>query len=104
MQRNGNMQISKGYWVIQCQEIRNLSAMQKYAEAWPEIADEFGATLMAGSRQAQAVEGGAISRLLIVEFPSYQAALDCYHSEKYQRAKEFAEQAMERTLAIVEGV
>lgn len=98
------MEQPKGYWVIQCQEITDSSAMQKYSEAWIEIADEYGAKFVAGAKQTSTVEGPNIPRVLVVEFRSYQVALDCYYSEKYQKAKEFAQKAIERTFSIVEGV
>ena len=42
-------------------------------------------------------------RHVVIEFPSYQAALDCYHSEAYQSARAFRKEAGLATLLIVEG-
>ncbi|MGE8643581.1 DUF1330 domain-containing protein [Acinetobacter vivianii] len=97
------MQQKKGYWVIQCQEITDQLAMQKYAEAWKEIAKEFDAKFIAGTK-TEVVEGPEVTRVLILEFPSFQIAQDCYHSEKYTQAKILALQAMQRSFTIVEGI
>lgn len=94
----------KGYWVIRCQELVDEAAMQKYGAAWPEIAEKYNARFIAGTSRMLVTEGPAVGRIIVVEFPSYQAALDCYHSPEYQQAKEYAHQAMERTFAILEGV
>ncbi|WP_321945298.1 DUF1330 domain-containing protein [Paraburkholderia sp. J10-1] len=93
----------KGYWIIQCQDITDPVAMQKYSEAWAEVADKFGAVLIAGGHQVITTEGPNITRALVVEYSSYEAALSCYHSPEYENAKAFALQAMERTFSIVEG-
>lgn len=98
------MQALKGYWIIECQEITNQSAMQKYADAWTEIANEFDAKIIAGTNSSNMVEGPHKARVLILEFPSFKLAQQCYYSEKYQKAKEFALKAMERTFSIIEGI
>lgn len=40
---------------------------------------------------------------MVIEFPSYQAALDCYHSSEYQAARAFRAEAGINTLTIIEG-
>lgn len=98
------MQVPKGYWIIECQEITDQTAMQKYAAAWTEIANEFEAKIIAGTKSSNFVEGTQKARVLILEFPSYEVAQNCYYSEKYQKAKALALMAMERTFSIIEGI
>jgi uncharacterized protein (DUF1330 family) len=98
------MQAPKGYWIIECQEITDQTAMQKYTAAWTEIADEFDAKIIAGTKSSNFVEGTQKARVLILEFPSYEVAQNCYYSEKYQKAKALALMAMERTFSIIEGI
>ncbi len=98
------MQALKGYWIIECQEITNQSAMQKYADAWTEIANEFDAKIIAGTKSSNMVEGPYKARVLILEFSSFKVAQQCYYSEKYQKSKELALKAMERTISIIEGI
>jgi uncharacterized protein (DUF1330 family) len=51
----------------------------------------------------QQVEGSVRSRHVIIEFPSYEQALDCYHSSGYQNAKALREPAGIADIVIVEG-
>jgi uncharacterized protein (DUF1330 family) len=51
----------------------------------------------------EVVEGKARGRNVVVEFPSFQAALDCYHDPAYQRAADIRRAASTGELVIVEG-
>ena len=42
-------------------------------------------------------------RHVVIEFPSYQAALDCYNSPEYQAARTFRTEAGIATIVLVEG-
>lgn len=37
-------------WIIECQEITDKTSMQKYAPAWTEIANEFNAQVIDGTK------------------------------------------------------
>lgn len=98
------MHSPKGYWTIEYQKITDQIYMEKYVNTWTEIANEFNAQIIGGTKSSDFVEGPRKARVLILEFPSYQVAQDCYYSEKYQKAKELALKAMERTFSIIEGI
>ena len=51
-----------------------------------------------------AAEGPARSRNGVIEFPSYQTALDCYNSKEYQEARAHRLRAVTAEIVIVEGV
>ena len=42
-------------------------------------------------------------RNVVIEFPSYQAALDCWASEEYQAARALQKGGAEMDLVIIEG-
>ena len=44
------------------------------------------------------------ARNIIIEFPSYQAALDCYNSPEYQAASVFRKQASTGQIIIMDGL
>ena len=92
-----------GYWVIRGSEIRDEEALKSYAELWPEIAQRFGAEVIAGKGTVETREGSHFPRQMIVRFDSYQQALDCYEDPEYRRAMEFAHRAYDRQLSILEG-
>lgn len=92
-----------GYWVIRGSEIRDEKALKKYAELWTGIADRYGAEIIAGRGAVETREGPHFPRQLIVRFDSYRRAVDCYEDEQYRIAAEFARQAYDRELSILEG-
>ena len=50
------------------------------------------------------MEGKGRPRNVVVEFPSLQAALDCYNSAEYQAARAKRVGAGDADIVIVEGV
>jgi uncharacterized protein (DUF1330 family) len=53
--------------------------------------------------QAERPEGAIRSRIVVLEFPSYEAAVACYHSPEYAAALGAREGKAVIDLAIVEG-
>ena len=51
----------------------------------------------------EAPEGSSRSRNVVIEFPSYQAALDCYRSAAYQDAMKLRLPVSTGDLVIIEG-
>jgi uncharacterized protein (DUF1330 family) len=51
----------------------------------------------------ETVEGTSRSRNAVIEFPSYQAALDCWKSPEYQRAIKLREPVSTIDLIVIEG-
>jgi uncharacterized protein (DUF1330 family) len=92
-----------GYWVVRGSEIKDAAALQEYGKLWPQIAERFGAEVIAGKAAIDTREGPRYARQLIVRFDSYQQALDCYDSPEYQVAMKLAQQAYDRELSIIEG-
>ena len=93
----------KGYWMVHT-DVIDSNRFQDYAKASAEPVREHGGRfLVRGGRQEQ-VEGKLRARCSVLEFPSYQAALDCYQSVGYQHALRLLEGAAERDLLISEGL
>ena len=49
------------------------------------------------------LEGKERARNVVVRFPSFEDAERCYYSKAYQEALDFARDAAERDLCIIEG-
>ena len=49
------------------------------------------------------MEGEARARNVVIEFPSYEQALECYHSEEYQYAKSLREGAGVGDIIVIAG-
>ncbi|WP_163025927.1 DUF1330 domain-containing protein [Chachezhania antarctica] len=76
----------------------------KYAKlAGPAIAKHGGTFLVRGGRYVQ-LEGRERARNVVAQFPSVEAAVDCYNSPEYQEALSHAKNASERDLVVVEMV
>ncbi len=94
--------MNKGYWIVHV-DITAMEQFKKYVETNGESLKKYGARFLARAGQYQVLEGSARSRNTIVEFPSYQAALDCWHSAEYQAARQHRLSAAEIDIVIVEG-
>jgi len=95
--------MKKGYWIVHV-DVTNLDAFKLYVEANGKAFAKHGGTFLARAGQSKVVEGSTRARNTILEFPSYQAALDCWNSPEYQAAKKLRDGASDIDLIIVEGV
>jgi uncharacterized protein (DUF1330 family) len=94
--------MAKGYWIVRL-DITHAEAFQAYIATNGAALAQYGAKYLARAGKFISPEGNTRSRNTIVEFPNYQAALDCWHSAPYQAAKVLREGACEIDLVIVEG-
>ena len=95
--------MAKGYWIVRL-DVSDLERFKDYLSATPEVLSKYGGHFLVRGGQFEAVEGQARTRNSIVEFPSYRAALDCYHSHEYQTAKKLRDGAASMDLLIIEGL
>jgi uncharacterized protein (DUF1330 family) len=64
---------------------------------------KFGARYLVRAGTREVVEGKVRARTVVLEFPSYQAARDCYGSPEYQAATALRKGKAEIDLVIIEG-
>ncbi len=97
--------MAKGYWVVAYHEIKNQDAFQAYAKAAMPVIQAAGGKYLARGNPAQVYENGINQRIVLIEFPSLQAAIACHDSAAYQGAlKPLAGGAVRRDMRIVEGM
>lgn len=75
---------------------------KKYAAAATDVIAAHGGVFLARNGKYEQLEGTDRARNVVARFPSLQSAHDCYYSDGYQAALEFARDAAERDLVIVE--
>jgi uncharacterized protein (DUF1330 family) len=75
-----------------------------YAAEAPVAFKKYGATILARGGTSEQMEGQGRPRNVVIEFPSLQAALECYKSAEYQAARAKRVGAGEADVVIVEGV
>ena len=92
----------KGYWVARV-DVADVDAYKQYVAANAEPFRQYGAKFLVRAGRFEVMEGSSRSRNVVLEFPSYQAALDCYRSPEYQAAIRLRVAASTGDLIIVEG-
>lgn len=92
----------KGYWIAR-RDVKDPAHYKKYVEGSVKAFEEYEALFLARGGPHQALEGAARERNVLIEFPSVQHALDCYHSDIYQTASANRLAAATGETVIVEG-
>ncbi len=94
--------MAKGYWIGRV-DVHDLETYMKYVKANAAPFAEYGARFLVRGGQFENPEGDSRSRNVVIEFPSYEAALACYESEGYQKAKAIRLPVSEGDIVIIEG-
>ena len=94
--------MAKGYWIVRV-DVTDLEKYQRYLAANLPALSPFGARFLVRSGFFEAPEGESRSRNIVIEFPSYQLARDCWHSSRYQQVRRLRDGAAFADLVIIEG-
>ena len=92
----------KGYWIVRA-DVADQQKYNAYIAANAEPFRKYGARFLVRSGQFENPEGQSRSRNVVIEFPSYQAALDCWKSPEYQRAIKLRQPVSTLDMVIIEG-
>lgn len=92
----------KGYWIARI-DIADPDRYKAYVAANAKPFAAYGAKFLVRAGACENPEGSRRSRNVVIEFPSYQAALDCYHSPAYQEALKLRLPVSTGDLVIIEG-
>ncbi|HWC24459.1 MAG TPA: DUF1330 domain-containing protein [Flexivirga sp.] len=93
---------AKGYWIARISVHDDAGYAEYVAAANPVYSAHGGTPIVRGGR-FESVEGDSRPRNVVIEFPSYQAALDCYNSPEYAAARQIRQRAAEGEIVVVEG-
>src|ERR1700741_2962334 len=93
---------SKGYWIARI-DVHDADQYQRYVQANGPVFARHGARFLVRGGAFENVEGTSRSRNVVIEFPSYQAARDCYHSPEYQARVARRAPAGTADIVIIEG-
>jgi len=92
----------KGYWVANV-DVSNFDDYKQYVAANAVAFHKYGGKFLTRGGRSEAVEGKARSRVVVIEFPSFEAALACYQSAEYAVAKKLRERAAVADIVVLEG-
>jgi uncharacterized protein (DUF1330 family) len=92
----------KGYWIAHI-DLTDAEGYKAYQAAVPMPFGKFGGRYLVRGGRSETTEGRARSRTVVLEFPSYEAALACYRSPDYQAAKALRQGKAEVDLVVIEA-
>ena len=95
--------MTKGYWIARV-DVRDADGYPAYVETAKPAFERFGANFLARGGKTNAIEGPGRARNVLIEFPSFQHAVDCYNSPEYQEAVKIRQQVADGEIVIVEGI
>jgi uncharacterized protein (DUF1330 family) len=94
--------MAKGYWIARI-DIDDLEKYKAYVAANAEPLKKYGAIFLVRSGRFENPEGSSRARNVVIEFPSYEAALACYKSPEYQAAIKLRTPVSTGDVVIIEG-
>jgi uncharacterized protein (DUF1330 family) len=94
--------MAKGYWVGRV-DVSDPEKYKDYIAANAAAFKKYGARFIVRGGRFENPEGTSRARNVVIEFPSYQAALDCWNSPEYKSALAIRAPISEGDMVIVEG-
>jgi uncharacterized protein (DUF1330 family) len=94
--------MAKGYWVVRV-DVHDPEAYKKYVAANGPAFAKFGARFLVRAGRSETLEGSSRSRNVVIEFPTFEAALACWHSPEYQEVLRLRRDASTADLLVIEG-
>lgn len=95
--------MAKGYWIASI-AVRDPERYKDYVATASPAYVRHGAKFLVRGGQVHGTEGTPRGRNVVIEFPTIQAALDCYNSPEYVKAKAIRQEVSEGDIVIVEGL
>ena len=94
----------KAYWVSLYAEVHDPEKLAAYAALAAPAIEAAGGHFLARGTAAHAFENGKIQRMVVIEFPSVDAAHAAHESAGYQGALAALDGGASRDQRIVEGI
>lgn len=93
----------KGY-IIGHITVNDPEAYQEYIVRDTPILEALGGQFIVRGGQADVKEGETLMRHVVIEFPSYAAAMAAYNDPEYQEVAEIRRRTADSVILVVEGV
>lgn len=95
--------MSKGYWIVHV-DVTDPENYPKYLAQDALAFEKYDAVFHVRGGKCVGPEGPVRSRHVVIEFESYERALECYNSPEYQKAVKLRQAYSDSEIVIVEGV
>ena len=93
----------KAYWVCIYEKIDNAEKLKEYAVKAKPTVEKFSGKFLVRGGKNRTNDGIKSPRTIIVEFPDYNTAVECYDSAEYQEAHDILKGHVVRHHQIIEG-
>jgi uncharacterized protein (DUF1330 family) len=90
-----------GMWIAHI-DVKDNDRYAEYVKGSGEIFSSYDGVIIARGGKYRQMEGKEYTRNVVIRFPTYDRAVECYESEEYQALVTTAKENSERTLVIVE--
>ena len=94
----------KAYWVTMYSEVHEPEKLAAYAALAAPAIQAAGGRFLARGEAAYAFENGKIQRMVVIEFPSVEAAHAAHESPAYEEALAALDGGASRDIRIIEGI
>ena len=94
--------MAKGYWVAFA-DVSDPEGYKAYIAENARAFRKYGGRFLTRGGKSETPEGQTRSRVVVIEFPDYAAAAECYRSPEYAKAMSLRQGKSLMDLAIVEG-
>ena len=84
--------------------VKDPEAYKEYVERDTPILNAMGGQFVIRGGQSEVPEGETLQRHVLIEFPSYEAALAAYNDPEYQEVAEIRRRNADSVIIVVEGV
>ena len=92
----------KGYWIVRV-DITDQEKYKAYIAANAAPLKKYEARFLVRAGRFESAEGTSRTRNAVIEFPSYEAAIECWHSPEYQQAMKLRTPVSTADVVIIEG-
>lgn len=94
--------MAKGYWIAHV-DVFDEEGYKEYVALNGAPLAAHGARFLVRGGPFDTLEGNARQRNVVIEFPSIEAARECFHSEAYQKALAVRRKVSSADIIIIEG-
>ena len=94
--------MAKGYWLVRM-DVHDPEKYKDYVAANAVAFKKYGARFLVRGGPFENPEGKSRARNVVIEFPSQQAALDCWNSPEYKAALAIRAPISEGDVVIIGG-
>ena len=95
--------MKKGYWVCIYEKIHSKEKLKEYASKAKPAVERFSGKFLIRGGKSRTNDGINSPRIVVAEFPNYNAAVKCYDSNEYQEAHRILNKYVIRHHQVVEG-